>query len=132
MIDLSQKIVKYKRQKLTYEEIKEKINSKCNKIISFGQTPFKLLEDKHPQWIQKKEINENILTLNHSPTLNTNDTLGERASISNFRQSLTFYTNDDDKNILGIKITGKILYFDIFPTTHKDNIKKGKVLYTVI
>ena len=125
MLDLSQKIVKYKQQKLTYIEIKEKINSKCNKIISFGQTPFKLLEDKHPQWMQKKEVNENTSSINLNSTLNPNDTLGERASISSFRTSLTFYSNDENKNILGIKISGKILFFDIYPNIHKDNVKKG-------
>ena len=53
MIDLRAKIEKYKIKKLSLKEIKEKIDKKANKIISFGQTPFKLLEDKHPQWIDK-------------------------------------------------------------------------------
>ena len=61
MIDLNQKIRKFKNQKLSYEEIKEKIERKSNKIISFGQTPFKLLEDKHPQWKpEKKNSKDNI------------------------------------------------------------------------
>ena len=61
MIDLNQKIRKFKEQKLTYEEIKEKIERKSNKIISFGQTPFKLFEDKHPQWVpEKKNSKDNI------------------------------------------------------------------------
>ena len=42
-------------QKMKYEEIKEKIERKSNKIISFGQTPFKLFEDKHPQWNPEKK-----------------------------------------------------------------------------
>ena len=61
MIDLNQKIRKFKDQKLSYEEIKEKIERKSNKIISFGQTPFKLLEDKHPQWKpEKKNLKDNL------------------------------------------------------------------------
>ena len=54
MIDLTQKIEKYKSKKMNLKEIKEKIDKKANKIISFGQTPFKLLEDKHPQWVEYK------------------------------------------------------------------------------
>ena len=59
MIDLTQKIEKYKEKKMSLKEIKEKIDIKANKIISFGQTPFKLLEDKHPQWVDKNKINNN-------------------------------------------------------------------------
>ena len=55
MIDLNQKIRKFKDDKLPYEKIKEKIERKSNKIISFGQTPFKLFEDKHPQWAPEKK-----------------------------------------------------------------------------
>ena len=65
MIDLKMKIEQYKKKNLSLKEIKEKIDKKSNKIISFGQTPFKLLEDKHPQWIDKSEnnkiINNNII-----------------------------------------------------------------------
>ena len=61
MVDLNQKIKKFKEQKLSYQEIKANIERKTNKIISFGQTPFKLLEDKHPQWVQeKKKAKDNI------------------------------------------------------------------------
>ena len=61
MIDLNQKIRKFKEQKLSYQEIKTNIERKSNKIISFGQTPFKLLEDKHPQWNpEKKNTKDNI------------------------------------------------------------------------
>ena len=60
MIDLKMKIEKYKTKKMSLKEIKEKIDTKANKIISFGQTPFKLLEDKHPQWVDNnKNINNN-------------------------------------------------------------------------
>ena len=61
MVDLNQKIRKYQEQKLSYQEIKANIERKTNKIISFGQTPFKLFEDKHPQWIpEKKNTKDNI------------------------------------------------------------------------
>ena len=57
MIDLKQKIDSFSAKGLSLNEIKEKISRKSNKIISFGQTPFKLLEDKHPIWSNEK-INE--------------------------------------------------------------------------
>ena len=61
MVDLKQKIKKFKEKKLSYQEIKANIERKSNKIISFGQTPFKLFEDKHPQWNpEKKNTKDNI------------------------------------------------------------------------
>jgi hypothetical protein len=61
MVDLNQKIRKFKEQKKSYQEIKASIERKTNKIISFGQTPFKLFEDKHPQWVpEKKNTKDNI------------------------------------------------------------------------
>ena len=59
MIDLRQKIDMFRQKNLSLSEIKLKIDSKSNKIISFGQTPFKLLEDKHPQWKDDSKSNEN-------------------------------------------------------------------------
>ena len=119
MLDLREKIKKYKQKNLNYTKIKEKIMSKCNKIISFGQTPFKLLEDKHPQWIQKnqkKEINEISLTPSES--------IGDRPSLNSLRQSNTLFFNDEDGNIKGIKISSNIIYFDIFPNLNKDSTKQ--------
>ena len=58
MIDLRSKISKYIENKMPLKEIKMKIESKSNKIISFGQTPFKLLEDKHPQWVNNSKNND--------------------------------------------------------------------------
>ena len=63
MIDLNQKIKKFREQKLSYEEIKNKIASKSNKIISFGQTPFKLFEDKHQAWAPEKGNKEDQLKI---------------------------------------------------------------------
>ena len=54
MVDLRQKIEIFQSKGLTLKEIKEKIERKSNKIISFGQTPFKLLEDKHAEWSVQK------------------------------------------------------------------------------
>ena len=115
MFDLREKIEKYKQQKLNYNKIKEKIVSKCNKIISFGQTPFKILEDKHPQWVPKKE-KENNENLNNVNT-------GERASLVN-RTTINFYVDEEDKNLFGIKIPANILFFDIHTIIHKDNVKQ--------
>ena len=47
MINLSGKIDGYKLKSLTYEEIKEKIDRKINKVLSFGQTPYKIFEIPH-------------------------------------------------------------------------------------
>ena len=66
MIDLKQKIQKFKDKNLTYEEIKNKIARKSNKIISFGQTPFKLFEDKHPQWLPDKDKKEDDLKIDEN------------------------------------------------------------------
>jgi hypothetical protein len=118
MIDLREKIKKYKQKKYKYARIKEKILSKCNKIISFGQTPFKLLEDKHPQWIQKNQKKEEI------PLNNPVEGLGERPSLSSLRSNNTFYINDEIANIKGIKISSNIIYFDIFSNLYKDSIKQ--------
>ena len=60
MIDLRSKLSKYIEKNLTLSEIQTKIESKSNKIISFGQTPFKLLEDKHPQWVDTSKKNDSI------------------------------------------------------------------------
>ena len=59
MIDLTQKIENFQNEGLSLKEIKEKIARKSNKIISFGQTPFKLFEDKHPQWTKEKTVEKN-------------------------------------------------------------------------
>ena len=124
MFDLREKIAKYKEQNLNYATIKEKIISKCNKIISFGQNPFKLLEDKHPQWVQKKDINENILNNNSNQTIINSTLAGERTSLNSIRQSNASYLLDDEKNILGIQISGNILFSDIYSFFHKDNARQ--------
>ena len=59
MIDLTHKIENFQNNGLSLKEIKEKIARKSNKIISFGQTPFKLFEDKHPQWTKEKTVEKN-------------------------------------------------------------------------
>ena len=64
MIDLNHKINSFQAKGLTLKEIKEKIARKTNKIISFGQTPFKLLEDQHPQWSNEKIIEKNNKNMN--------------------------------------------------------------------
>ena len=64
MIDLNHKINSFQANGLSLREIKEKIARKTNKIISFGQTPFKLLEDQHPQWTNEKMIEKNSKNIN--------------------------------------------------------------------
>ena len=72
MVDLKMKIEQYKTKKLSLKEMKEKIDKKANKIISFGQTPFKLLEDKHPQWVESTKninINNNVIECSYLFTI---------------------------------------------------------------
>ena len=119
MFDLRGKIEKYKKQKLNYRTIKQKIISKCNKIISFGQTPFKLLEDKHPQWMPKKDLNE---TLNPQNPNSINN--GERTSLNSLRPSTTFSYDEKGNKILGIKISANIIFFGIYSNLYKENLKQ--------
>ena len=109
MFDLRVKIDKYKQQKLNYSKIKEKIISKANKIISFGQTPFKLLEDKHPQWVENSQSNLNINTNNNN--FNSVNTIVERTSL---KPSNTLFI-DEDNILRGTQFHANILYFDIYP-----------------
>ena len=64
MIDLRHKIEYFQEKNLSLKEIKEKIARKTNKIISFGQTPFKLLEDKHEQWTKEKVVEKKNKIIN--------------------------------------------------------------------
>ena len=130
MIDLNQKIKKFKEQNLTYEEIKNKIASKSNKIISFGQTPFKLFEDKHQAWVPEKGNKEDELKIDE----NFND-MKERFIYFNFAKDnngkhvfyvlvnhekmseVKFYDNKikDDKKVIKTKKRLKLcskLYLD--------------------
>ena len=110
MFDLRVKIDKYKQQKLNYSKIKEKIISKANKIISFGQTPFKLLEDKHPQWVENSQNNSNINTNNNNNSTNVN-TITERTSL---KPGNTLFI-DEDNILRGTQFHANILYFNIYP-----------------
>ena len=110
MFDLREKIDKYKRQKLNYSKIKEKIISKANKIISFGQTPFKLLEDKHPQWVENSQNNSNIINTNNN-SLNNANTIVERTSLKPGNALMV----DEDNILRGTQFHANFLYFDIYP-----------------
>ena len=50
LVNLREKIREYIDRNSDYSTIKEKIERKINKIISFGQTPFKLFEEKHKEY----------------------------------------------------------------------------------
>ena len=124
MFDLKEKIDKYKQQNLNYNKIKQKIISKCNKIISFGQTPFKLLEDKHPQWATQKEKNENSSSTNPNPNL-TNITSTNEKTFTLNRTSIFNFIDEEEKNFFGLIISANILFFDIISNIHKDNSKQN-------
>ena len=102
MIDLNEKIKKFKENKLTYEEIKRKITMKSNKIISFGQTPFKLFEDIHPQWTPEKNNKEDELKIDE----NFND-MKKRFIYFNFNKNINgkkiFYILANNENMAEIK-----------------------------
>ena len=102
MIDLNEKIKKYKENKLTYEEIKLKITRKSNKIISFGQTPFKLFEDIHPQWTPEKNNKEDELKIDE----NFND-MRKRFIYFNFNKNINgkqlFYILANNESMAEIK-----------------------------
>ena len=106
MVDLKQKIKKFKDKNLNYEEIKAKIASKSNKIISFGQTPFKLFEDKHPQWKPEKNKKEIDLKIDE----NFND-MRERFIYFNFSENSSgkqvFYILVNNENLSEIKFYDK-------------------------
>ena len=106
MIDLNQKIRKFKEEKLSYEKIKEKIERKSNKIISFGQTPFKLFEDKHPQWAPEKK--------NTKDNTNIEDNFSDMKerflyfnAVKNFAGKTVFYILVNNEHITEIKYYDK-------------------------
>ena len=120
MVDLKGKMAKYKKENYNYSKIKQKIISKCNKILSFGQTPYKLLTEKHPQWIAKKhDIPSSNLNTSLNLTINNinEKTTSNRTSIFNFLE-------EDDKSIFGIYLPTNIVYFDIISDFYKDNTKQ--------
>ena len=121
MVDLNQKIKKFKDNHLSYEEIKNKIASKSNKIISFGQTPFKLFEDKHQAWVQEKGKKEDELKIDE----NFND-MKERFIYFNFAENynkkLVFYILVNHEHMSEIK------FYDNKIKNYKEVIKTNKRL----
>ena len=71
-INLKSKLESYIMKKLPFDEIKIKINRKINKIISLGQTPFKLIEEKHIQYDEKNDLKnkENLKNKDEITNLN--------------------------------------------------------------
>ena len=108
MIDLNQKIKKFRdEQHLAYEVIKNKIASKSNKIISFGQTPFKLFEDEHPQWKPESDKKKDELKIDE----NFNDMIERRFIYFNFAKNnngkLIFYILVNQDKLSEIKFYDK-------------------------
>jgi hypothetical protein len=59
-INLKSKLDSFKKNpEYNYKTIKDKISRKIIKIINLGQTPFKLIEEKHVKYEPNKEINSN-------------------------------------------------------------------------
>ena len=128
MVDLNQKIRKFKEQKLPYEKIKEKIERKSNKIISFGQTPFKLFEDIHPQWTPEKGNKEDELKIDeHFKDMK------EKFIYFNFDKNingkLIFYILVQNDNILEIKSFNKKIKNDKNVIKTKKRIKLYSKIY---
>ena len=141
MIDLTQKIEKYKNKKMSLKEIKEKIDIKANKIISFGQTPFKLLEDKHPQWVDNNKINninnnvieasylfpssQKIIFIYGTKNINNKKYLGifihnPKEKYNNYELKF-FEQNLKEDNSKSIKIPKKIKFFTKIKFNKKNN-----------
>ena len=143
MIDLRQKIEQYKTKNLKLNEVRVKIDSKCNKIISFGQTPFKLFEDLHPKWSEpkinenenKNQINENeefcssfpskVIFINKSK--NESNKMNIYALVNNCKEKNNYYEikifdqNLKEDNTKQIKIQKKIKFFKKLRLFNKDN-----------
>ena len=102
MVDLNQKIRKFKEQKKSYQEIKASIERKTNKIISFGQTPFKLFEDKHPQWVQEKK--------------NTKDNINIDGSFNDMKERFLYFNIAKNNN-------GKSVFYILVNNEHLAEIK---------
>ena len=134
MVNLNKKIKKFKDQNLPYQKIKEKITRKSDKIISFGQTPYKLFDDIHPQWKPEKGNKEDELKIDE----HFND-MKERFIYFNFDQrngkqmfyvlvnhdkmsEVKFYNKKikDDKNVVKTKKRVK-LYSKIFLDNNSKN-----------
>ena len=158
MIDLKQKIDSFQSKGLSLNEIKEKIGRKSNKIISFGQTPFKLFEDKHPEWSKEKIIekknknidsfikfNYRIIHFGFSKGIVSNNSINYcfvliRKNINNFE--LSFYDlglKEDKDKISTIYIPKKIKLFSklyIFQSkylySYKNNPKFIMINYELI
>jgi hypothetical protein len=138
MVDLSEKIKKFRENKLKYEEIKQKIIRKTNKIISFGQTPFKLFEDIHPQWNPEKgnkedefknyenfkDMKERFIYFNFDKNTQKKQVFYILVNIENMTE-IKFYDKKikDDKNIKVIKTKKRLKLCSKY---HLDNQKNKK------
>ena len=69
MINLHSKIEEYKSKKMEYADIKEKIDRKINKVLSFGQTPYKIFEVPHPP----SELKQNQIDNNNNTKTEINN-----------------------------------------------------------
>ena len=128
MIDLNEKIRKYREQELPYEKIRQKIETKSNKIISFGQTPFKLFEDLHPQWTPEKGNKEDELKIDE----HFND-MKEAFIYFNFDKNtngkIIFYILVKNDNITEIKFYNKKIKDDKNIIKTKKRIKLYSKIY---
>ena len=143
MIDLRQKIEHYKTKDLKLSDVKSKIDSKCNKIISFGQTPFKLFEDLHSKWTDpkmnenthKNQINENeefyssypskVVFINKSK--NESNKMNIYALVHSCKENNDYYEikifeqNLKEDNSKQVKLQKKIKFFKKLRLVNKDN-----------
>jgi hypothetical protein len=106
-VNLTEKIKKFKEKNLKYNEIKERINNKANKIISFGQTPFKLFDNKHPQWKPKKEKKYGITF--DKDIYNINEKFVNICLTTNNYGKQIFYVITDNDNLIDIKYYEKAI-----------------------
>ena len=119
LVNLREKLEKFKRNNEDYNTIKIKIDRKVNKILSFGQTPFKLFEEKHIQWIENEEEKNKISNSNNEKE----QFIFIEGKIINFK--ISQFSN---KNILYILVNKNNFNYEIkyFDSNHLISNEKEK------
>ena len=121
LVNLREKLEKFKRNDEDYNTIKTKIDRKVNKILSFGQTPFKLFEEKHFQWINEKDEEKNNKIIEKEQFILFDE------KIINFK--ISQFSNNLNKNFLYVLLNKNNFNYEIkyFSTNHLNEKEKSKI-----
>ena len=108
LVNLKSKVNEYRDKNYDYALMKEKIERKINKIISFGQTPFKLFEEKH------KENNNDIVNSQRDEYYEISDQVKDvNQKEINVKNKVIFVktsNNFDKKQVIYICVLNKSQY----------------------